>query len=282
MDLQWCLWLPVIERAEVALADDLCNLDLVFRGCPLEVFGRLLLDVPEKYPRLKKLLPQMPSDEVQTSWTGDAGLPLLHKGTSFVSSALQYFRSADIRANNLKALDFGCGWGRLLRLFSKYFPIGNLEGVDPWDKSIELCRSCGIQNPLAVSDYVPNAIPTVNGKFDFIYSYSVFTHLSPRTFSLCMKTLRRYIAEDGLLIITIRPAEYWLTVDRPDCYSIHAAAGFCYNPHPFRVIDGDSVYGDMSVSLEYLARFDQWRVEDVDVNHTDPLQVFVVLRPAAE
>jgi Methyltransferase domain len=280
MDPQWLLWSPVIERAEAELAEDLSNLDLVFKDCPLELFGELLLDVPQRYPRLKRLLPRMPSEELQRSWAGDAGLPLLYKGTSFVRSSLQYLRYTDIRSKNLKALDFGCGWGRLLRLFSKFFPIGNLEGVDPWDQSIELCRTCGVRNPLAVSDYLPKTIPTVNQIFDFIYSFSVFTHLSPNTFATCLDTLRRFLSSDGLLIITIRPAEYWLQANRPECYSRHVNEGFCYVPHPFKVIDGDSVYGDISVSLEYLARFEQWRIEDVDVSYTDPLQVFVALRPA--
>jgi hypothetical protein len=279
MDLKWSLWAPAIARADAELVEDLSNWHQIFRDVPLEIFGELLLGVPDEYPRLKRLLPRMPSEDVQRSWVGDAGLPLLYKGTSFVRSALQYLPQGELRNKDLKALDFGCGWGRLLRLFSRYFPVTRLEGVDPWDKSIELCRECGVPNPLAISDYVPKSLPTINQKFDFIYSYSVFTHLSPRTFAVCLETLRKYLSEDGLLILTIRPPEYWLQVDRPDCFAEHGREGICYVPHNFKVIEGDSVYGDTSVSLAYLRRFTDWRIEDIDVSYTDPLQVFLAMRP---
>jgi hypothetical protein len=279
MDLRWSLWAPAIASADAELKENLSNLKQVFQDVPLEIFGELLLGVPDDYPRLKRLLPRMPSEDVQRSWAGDAGISLLYKGTSFVRSALQYLPQCELRNKDLKALDFGCGWGRLLRLFSRYFSVNCLEGVDPWDKSIELCRECGIPNPLAISDYVPNSLPTLNRKFDFIYAFSVFTHLSPRTFATCLDTLRTHLSEDGLLIITIRPPEYWLQVNRPDCFAAHIREGICYVPHPFKVIDGDSVYGDISVSQAYLRRFTDWQIEDIDVSYTDPLQAFVTMRP---
>jgi hypothetical protein len=279
MDLQWKAWSAMIHRAEKGIADDLSNLDLVFADLPIEVYGELLLGVPDCYPRLQRLLPRMPSDEVQRSWAGDCGLPLLRKGTSFVKSALKYFPYASVRSKNLKALDYGCGWGRLLRLFSKYFPLGSLEGIDPWDQSIELCRASGIRHPLAVSDYLPITLPTTNRKFEFIYAFSVFTHLSHRSFAGCLAALRKCISPTGVLVITIRPAEYWLEVNRPELYAQHCEDGWVYVPHGFKIIDGDSVYGDTSISLERLKGFDEWQVADIEVSHTDPLQVFVALRP---
>jgi hypothetical protein len=279
MDLHWRIWSDIIQRADELLAEDLSNQDVVFRNVPLEIYGHLLLGVPDCYPRLKRLLPSMPSDEVQRNWVGDCGLPLLYKGTSFVKSTLQYIRYQDIRPRNLKALDFGCGWGRLLRLFGKYFPTQNLEGVDPWDKSIELCRECKIRNPLAESDYLPHSLPVHSRQFHLIYAYSVFTHLSPRAFATCLGTLRRYIAPDGVLIITLRPVEYWLAANNPDAYRTHVLEGFSYVPHQFKVVDGDSVYGDTSVNIAYLQQFSDWEVQDVEVSYTDPLQIFVLLRP---
>lgn len=279
MDLQWKSWSAIIDRAEDEIADDLSNLDLVFGHLPIEIYGELLLDVPERYPRLRQLLPKMPSDEVQRAWAGDSGLSLLYKGTSFVKSALKYVPYGRIRADNLRALDYGCGWGRLLRLFSKYFPIGSLEGVDPWDESIKACLASGIRHPLAICDYLPQTLPTRNQQFDFIYAFSVFTHLSMRAFTTCLDTLRRHLSPEGVLVITIRPAEYWLQVNQPEVYAQHCKDGWSYVSHGFKVIDGDSVYGDTSISLERLKAFGGWQVMDVDVSYTDPLQLFVALRP---
>lgn len=279
MDLHWKNWAAIIERAENQIEDDLSNLDLVFADLPIDVFGELLLNVPDSYPRLQRLLPRMPSEDVQRAWVGDAGLPLLYKGTSFIKSTLKYFPYSSVRSNRLKALDYGCGWGRLLRLFSKYFPIDSLEGVDPWDQSIQLCLDSGIRNPLAISDYVPKTLPTVNREFDIIYAYSVFTHLSANAFAACLAALRGHISSSGVLVMTIRPPEYWLQVNQPEMYALHSRDGWAYVPHNFKVIDGDSVYGDASISMDRLRTFEDWRIEDVETSYTDPLQVFVALRP---
>jgi hypothetical protein len=279
MDLSWDLWEPILQRAERDLAEDVSNLDAVFHDLPLEMFGVLMLAVPDRYPRLKRLLPHMPDEATQRAWTGDAGLPLLWKGTNFVRTSLKYFRYNDCRSQGLTALDFGCGWGRLLRLYYKYFPIAQIEAVDPWDKSLEECRASGFKSHVAQSDYLPESLPTKHDTFDFIYSFSVFTHLSPRAFRTCLTTLRRYLSEDGLLVITIRPVEYWLETGKPESVAKHLEDGYFYEPHPSPAVDGESVYGDITVSLNYLKQFDQWRIEDVEVNYTDPLQVFVALRP---
>ena len=117
MDLQWKAWAATIDRAENQIEEDLSNLDLVFAELPIEVYGKLLLGVPECYPRLQRLLPRMPSDEIQRAWAGDSGLSLLLKSTSFVKSALKYIDYERIRSENLRALDYGCGWGERLSDF---------------------------------------------------------------------------------------------------------------------------------------------------------------------
>jgi hypothetical protein len=45
----------------------------LFRNIPLDVFGKLLLDVPERFPNIKKFFPAMASDRVQDPWTGSHG-----------------------------------------------------------------------------------------------------------------------------------------------------------------------------------------------------------------
>lgn len=278
MNLDWQCWSRAIWRAENDLAEDLSNLDLIFRDLPIEIFGHLLLEVPDRYPRLKRLLPSMPSDQVQRNWAGDCGPSLLYKGTEFVKSALKYIPYDHIRSDNLRALDFGCGWGRLLRLFSKYFPIANLEGVDPWEDSISACRESGIRHPVHLSEYLPQMLPTLNQSFQFIYAFSVFTHLSQLAFKTCLETLHRYLSLDGVLLMTIRPAEYWLQVNQPEAYEQHSANGWAYIPHPFKMINGDSVYGDTSISLERLSECPGWNIVDVEVSRLDPLQIFVTMR----
>ncbi|MEY3206086.1 MAG: hypothetical protein RLZZ21_2417 [Planctomycetota bacterium] len=84
---------------------------------------------------------------------------------------------------------------RLLRLMLKFAPADGLHGVDPWHRSIDLCREHGIPCRLALSDYVPRSLP-YDGPFDLVYAFSVFTHLSESTARAALSTIRRSIAED--------------------------------------------------------------------------------------
>ena len=45
--------------------------------------------------------------------------------------------------DEFSVLDFGCGYGRLARLFYYYIKQDNFYGVDPWDRSINECLDNG-------------------------------------------------------------------------------------------------------------------------------------------
>jgi SAM-dependent methyltransferase len=267
----------IIEAAEVALCEDLSNLDQVFARLPLELYGELLLDIPERSPRLRRLLPRMPDVQVQIDWTGNHGKGLLAQSTAFVRTALSYVSAWRARELDLHALDFGCGWGRLLRLMAKYFPITQLEGVDARRDSIELCRQGGIRNHLGVSQYLPDTLPTRSSRFDLIYAFSVFTHLSPHATEVCLRTLRSYLKPSGILIVTIRPPEYWCAVNNLEMSKTHEHDGSAFLPHPLVFTDqGEPIYGDSSMEPEALEQHGL-RILGVERNETDPLQVIVIL-----
>jgi SAM-dependent methyltransferase len=183
-------------------------------------------------------------------------------------------------------LDYGCGWGRLLRLFYKFVPHDRLYGADPWDQSIQKCKECGIRGNLAVSDYVPRSLP-FDVKFDLIFAFSVFTHLSEKTANVVQRTLRSYLTEDGMLAITIRPKEYWNIHDRGKLahrmIPLHERTGYAFVPHNLPPIDGEVTYGDSSITLEYIrARWTGWSIDGVDWSLVDPYQLILFLRPCPE
>jgi hypothetical protein len=87
-------------------------------------------------------------------------------------------------------------------------PAADLYGCDPWDRSIDLGKQDGLTVNLALSEYLPTHLPFTE-RFHLIYAFSVFTHLSLRATRQCLDTLHGYIGENGVLVITIRPVEYW-------------------------------------------------------------------------
>jgi SAM-dependent methyltransferase len=99
-----------------------------------------------------------------------------------------------------RVLDFGCGCARLLR----HWPDGHtkLAGVDHDPRLIEWSRQAfphiefelnSPESPLRFDD----------GSFDLAYAVSVFTHLGESAQMFWIRELRRVVAEDGLLLLTL-------------------------------------------------------------------------------
>lgn len=277
---------------EIAQAGDVDDvLEKLRQLCP-DDFAELLLELPNpRFPNLSAILPRMASEEIQRNWTGDSGIALLGYTTSFVRlAAYNYQRFLGRGLNDRTILDFGCGYGRILRLMYYYSSPSRIWGLDAWEKSIELCRADGVLGQLAVSDYLPTAMPVGDATFDFIYSFSVFTHLSERAATMALSTLRRYVARDGLFVITIRPKEYWLQldaavaggtiIDRDVLVARHDRSGFAFVPHALEAIDGEVTYGDTSLSFEWIEQHAEgWNMVGYDRSLFDPFQIHVYLVP---
>ena len=260
------------------------------RRLGLEDFGYALLTMPNAaYPKLSRLLPAMADDEVQRNWTGNAGVPLLRQSAAFVRAVSYNFaRHTGRSLEGARVLDFGCGYGRLARLMYYFVDEPALYGVDPWDLSIELCRKAGLGDRFRVSEYLPTALPVDDTQFDLLYAFSVFTHLSERATLASLRALRRCVAGDGLLVITIRPVEYWAhdphttPAEQQSLAARHRSDGFAFNPHRRAAVDGDVTYGDTSCSLDWLARAaPEWRVLATDRSLDDPFQRYVFLAPVS-
>jgi SAM-dependent methyltransferase len=263
------------------------------RHLSLDDFGQLLFGLPDdSLPNLSAVFPRMASDDIQQSWTGNSGLPLLQRTSSFVRSVAYNCQTLlGHGINDRTILDFGCGYGRIIRLMYYYSSPARIWGLDPWEKSIELCRADGVLGQLAVSDYLPTALPVGDTSFDLIYAFSVFTHLSERAATLALTTLRRYVASGGLFVITIRPTEYWdavcaeasstgNSIDRDELVARHEKSGFAFVPHAPGAIDGEVIYGDTSLSFEWIEEHaDGWSMVGYDHSLIDPLQLLVYLVP---
>ncbi len=258
------------------------------RGLPLEEFGNLLLEAPPDAPVLRQLLPTMASEETQRHWTGDCGSSLMATSLAFMQAVNQASREYLGHGIQGKVLDYGCGWGRLLRLLLWYVDPKDIYGADPWQLSLDMCRQHNVPGQLALCDFVPTSLPFTE-TFDLIYAFSVFTHLSEKTADAVLRTLRHGINANGMLAITIRPAKYWdyhgpwrEAYTREAMLERHESEGFAFVPHEREAVDGDITYGDTSMTLDFIRRrWPQWKIAGTAYNpHIDPLQIIVFLLPA--
>jgi len=79
-----------------------------------------------------------------------------------------------------RALEIGCGPGRLMRPLSRHF--GEIHGVDVSDEMIALAREKLAGIPHAHVHHTPTSdlAAFADDSFDFVYSYAVFQHIPDR------------------------------------------------------------------------------------------------------
>lgn len=283
-----------VQRLESAIDQSTTRSDAIrqLRSLTLSDFGTLFLSLPNPaYPKISSLLPAMADDVTQLNWTGSSGLALLDQSVAFVTSLSHHFnRITGQHLEGKRILDFGCGYGRLLRLAYYFSDEEQVYAVDPWDQSIDLCRKAGLTKNVLMSDYLPLTLPVPESSFDVIYAFSVFTHLSERATKTCLTTLRKYVAPKGVLAITVRPVDYW--INPPEAVSrlyspelmdrmttVHRQMGFAFLPHPRDPVDGDITYGEASITPEWIeASIREFKVVRVDRRLSDPFQISIFLQ----
>ncbi len=100
-----------------------------------------------------------------------------------------------------RILDFGCGCGRVIRQWRKLVQ-SMLYGVDYNPRLIRWCR-----HNLPFAEFAVNKskarLDFSDGTVDFVYSISVFTHLSESNQRFWMDELARILKPDGYLLFTV-------------------------------------------------------------------------------
>jgi SAM-dependent methyltransferase len=178
-------------------------------------------------------------------------------------------------------LDFGVGYGRIMRLLYYYSDPGRIWGVDAWAESLQTCRDAGMLGNLSQSDSVPTSLPVGDARFDVGVAFSVFTHLKPSVAESALDAVRASMADGGIFVATVRPIEFWEFLDTTQGREIsvemchdHRTQGHAYFPHPGA--RGDT-YGETSLALDFFDR-PGWKVVSHDWSRVDYFQVSVVLQ----
>jgi cyclopropane fatty-acyl-phospholipid synthase-like methyltransferase len=102
--------------------------------------------------------------------------------------------------HNLKALEIGCGPGRLMRPLSTDF--AEIHGIDVSDEMIRLAREKlrGIPHAHVYHTGTSDLSLFADESFDFVYSYAVFQHIPSREVVLgYLSDARRVLKNGGIL-----------------------------------------------------------------------------------
>ena len=231
-----------------------------FRALDADLWALLLTQQYEAFPGIRAVLPQAPDPALQERWNGASGARLAAQGAAFYRRVREEFaRHGPRPLEDAAVLDFGCGWGRLTRMFAREVPPERLFGCDPSEPILEVCRANGVPAQLARSEFVPERLP-FEGPFELAFAFSVFTHLSEPAHERCLCALHRALAPGGLLLVTLRPPAY---LDL--CELMHpvrvplapADARYLFVPHAAdpshpQYGGGEMIYGETVVTLAYV------------------------------
>jgi len=253
---------------------------------PFDLFSLLTFHRPTRYPNIRAFLPDWPPIDLQENTVGASGRKLMMMTNAFIRSMTSGAAThLDKPLREANVLDYGVGFGRNIRMLSKYVPADQLFGVDVLDSHVELCRTLGVKATTAVCDKVPSTLPEpMRGvRFDLAFLFSIFTHLSESTHQQVLDVLHRNLDDNGLLVVTIRPGESWDVVlpHESEAYKAkHATDGFSFLPlEILPPVNGEQTFGETSISLDYIGKaWSDWKVIASDLNVIDPYQLIVFLK----
>ncbi len=146
--------------------------------------------------------PALPGDEVQRAWVGSSGLDALREAGRFYTRALRLLTDRGVPAQEIgRVLDFGCGWGRIYRLFLRNCRPGDLVGVDIDDGCIDICSSSMPYGNFERCDPMP-PLGFGDGSFDVVTAYSVFSHLAEDPLRAWLREFGRLLRPGGIVFLT--------------------------------------------------------------------------------
>ncbi len=257
-------------------------LEQMLRGIDDEFWFWLNTEGYRQSERVRAVLPNLPDEELQVGTIGSSGDAALREAFAFYLLVSGSFRKhAGALGPGTRVLDFGCGWGRMLRFFLRDTDPTNLWGVDPSRRLIEVCRQTNQRCQFVQSRLNPPS-PFDDEYFDLVYSYSVFSHLSEGAHRMWLDEIRRILRPGGVLVATtwqrehIQRSEELRKADRASLSAWHRdlaglwmdtqywlaeydAGRFCYQPypldtHPWSYQNGDSHYGEACIPEPWVSR----------------------------
>ncbi|WP_242403409.1 class I SAM-dependent methyltransferase [Asaia platycodi] len=153
-------------------------------------------------------MPAFPDPSFQSEVHGHSGEVSLHEAFMFFREIKAYCRYAGRPLSaETRLLDFGCGWGRILRIFMKDIRPEHLFGIDSTSRFLMEARRCNPALGFLQTGLAPPTMITA-GSFDLIVSFSVFSHLDEFIAGLWINEFHRLLRPGGLAVITTQSRRF--------------------------------------------------------------------------
>jgi|SRR5208337_427662 len=234
-------------------------------------------------------IPLLPPENIQERFCGRSGQLAMEQAMEFYKVIREASKNTGRQLGSMDAImDFGCGWGRIFRCFLRDVSPGVLCGCDCMPEMVNYCKNTFPGFEFIQNDPFP-PIDFHDGKFDLIYAYSVFSHLSEAAHMAWLREFYRIMRPGGLIVLTTRPREfisYWPKlpyihrVDDKKALSEYDAGKLVHIPVSGGDNLSDSFYGETAIPEAYIrSEWSKWfKVERIldNVIHVD--QKIIVAR----
>lgn len=179
-----------------------------FRHCSDEAWLQILV-ASLQLPEIEGVrMPAFPDPSFQSEVHGHSGEVSLHEAFMFFREIKAYCRYAGRPLSaETRLLDFGCGWGRILRLFMKDIRPEHLFGIDSTSRFLMEARRCNPALGFLQTGLAPPTMITA-GSFNLIVSFSVFSHLDEFIAGLWINEFHRLLRPGGLAVITTQSRRF--------------------------------------------------------------------------
>ncbi|MFT8988839.1 MAG: class I SAM-dependent methyltransferase [Gluconobacter albidus] len=153
-------------------------------------------------------MPTFPPDDLQREIHGHHGEISVHEAHVFFREIKAYcaYAGRPVRPET-RLLDFGCGWGRIARLFMKDIRPSNLYGAETTDRFLMAARRSNPALNFLGCDLVPPMLLT-SESFDLITSWSVFSHLDEFLAGHWVREFHRLLRPGGILVMTTQSRRF--------------------------------------------------------------------------
>ncbi|MBB6187492.1 class I SAM-dependent methyltransferase [Rhodanobacter sp. MP7CTX1] len=143
-------------------------------------------------------LPGFPSTYLQEVFVGRSNEKALEEAFTFYKIVKN---SSFPLTRNSRVLDFGVGWGRIIRFFTREVDPSGLYGVDVDGDILNEAKSIGVEGQLGLIGK-SDRLEFPDNHFDVVYAFSVFSHISKDSASHWLGELMRVLKPGGTLVLT--------------------------------------------------------------------------------
>ncbi|MDX2142960.1 MAG: class I SAM-dependent methyltransferase [Rhodospirillaceae bacterium] len=152
--------------------------------------------------KLAKLVPPLPPEKLRALTAAPDAPTFLWTGLADLQTFMDVFarHGTAPAGRKLRVFDFGCGAGRMTRF------LGMMDAVEAHASEInpDMAKWCreNLKTVVTTKNEELPPLSFADGAFDFVYSMSIFTHLSEERTRPWLDEMARVLAPGGILAVT--------------------------------------------------------------------------------